>query len=108
MAFGAIDAEALYQSALWGGQTQLASEGGAVIGFALLVTGVGLAAGSVATARKAPWALAMVAPMLLLSLLVAGVGERSASGVLANIVLVVAAWQVWRTEPAWVFRRTSS
>lgn len=104
VAFGLVDAERLYENLLLGGHLELASAGGAPVGFALLGTGIAFIAGAAGLATRSGWALPAVGITILISLLVTGLGERSASGVLVNILLLVGLWQLWRSEPAWAFR----
>lgn len=105
IAFGLVDAEPLYESLLVGGQLELASQGGTGIGVALLTTGLALLAGAIGIAIGWTWGLLVAGIALVVSLLVTALGERSLSGAVVNIGLLIVAWQLWRTEPAWVFRR---
>jgi hypothetical protein len=104
VAYELVDAERLYESLLFGGHVELASEGGVVIGLALLVTGISFLVGAVAVWRGISWGLPVVSITIIVSMLVTALGERSVSGTLVNLVLLVGVWQLWRREPAWEFR----
>jgi hypothetical protein len=105
VAFELVDAERLYESLLLGGTLELASSGGLPIGLGLLATGIAFLAGAVALATKAGWGLGVVSITIVLSMLVTGLGERSASGILVNTILLAGVWQLWRSEPAWEYPR---
>jgi hypothetical protein len=104
VAYELVNAERLYESLLFGGHLELASEGGAAIGLALLLTGVAFIVGAVAVWRGISWGLPVVSITIIVSMLVTALGERSVSGTLVNLLLLVGVWQLWRREPAWVFR----
>jgi hypothetical protein len=105
VAFELIDAERLYRNLLVGGHLELASAGGTSIGLALLLTGVAFLVGAAAFLLGRGWALPLISMTIIASMLVTALGERSISGTLVNLLLLVGVWQLWRTEPAWVFRR---
>jgi hypothetical protein len=104
VAYELVNAERLYESLLFGGHLELASQGGTVIGLALLLTGIAFIIGAVAVWRGVGWGLPLVSITIIVSMLVTALGERSISGTLVNLVLLVGVWQLWRREPAWVFR----
>lgn len=99
-----IDAERLYENLLLGGHLELASQGGAPIGIALLLTGVAFVAGAFGVAADRRWGLPVLALTVIASMLVTALGERSASGTAVNLLVLVGIWQLWRAEPAWEFR----
>lgn len=105
VAFELVHAERLYENLLLGGHLELASSGGLPIGLALLATGMAFLAGGVALVARAGWALGVVSIMIVVSMLVTGIGERSTSGILVNTILLVGIWQLWRSEPAWEYPR---
>lgn len=101
VAFELVDAERLYENLLLGGHLELASEGGPAIGIALLLTGAAFLAGAFAVWTGARWGLPIIGITIVASMLVTALGERSISGTLVNLVLLVGVWQLWRREPAW-------
>jgi hypothetical protein len=105
VAFELIGAERLYENLLVGGHLELASAGGTPIGVALIVTGLAFVAGAVALLARRGWALPLISVTIIASMLVTAVGERSISGTLVNLVLLVGVWQLWRSEPAWDYPR---
>jgi hypothetical protein len=105
VAFELVDAERLYENLLFGGHLELASAGGAQIGAALIVTGVAFMAGAVALLGRRGWALPAISVTVIVSVLVTAIGERSVSGTLVNLILLVGVWQLWRSEPAWEYPR---
>lgn len=105
VAFELIDAERLYENLLLGGHLELASAGGATIGIALLVTGAAFLAGAVAVWTGARWGLPIIGMTIVASMLVTALGERSVSGTLVNLALLIGVWQLWRREPAWDYPR---
>lgn len=105
VAFELIDAERLYENLLLGGHLELASAGGVPIGIALLLTGVAFLAGAGAIWSGAGWGLPIIGITIIVSMLVTALGERSISGTLVNVFLLVGVWQLWRREPAWDYPR---
>lgn len=105
VALTVVDVGRLYEHMLIGGHLELASTGGPEVAVALLLTGVVFLVGAVALVWRRGWALPAISLTIIVSMLVTALGERSTSGTLVNLILLVGVWQLWRSAPAWEYPR---
>jgi hypothetical protein len=107
IAFGLLDAGRLYETVLLAGHFELARDGGAIVGALLGVTGIAFAVAAYGLFTAARWAVPVLLPTIILSLLVTGLGEQSAVGVVVNLLILVGAGLLWRSDEggSWAYPR---